>query len=120
MNVSDEITLKGNIPAGMQYEAELWRTSKDGNVRKNAATKYDDTDHKGVASEKVATTGRQDVPKSALGAHLEGVTFRTKSMESPGVAPTSGAQNCIRPNSHTTRRTGPAPAATRACPHSRA
>ena len=34
MNVSDEITLKGNIPAGMQYEAELWRTSKDGNVRK--------------------------------------------------------------------------------------
>ena len=85
MNVSDEITLKGNIPAGMQYEAELWRTSKDGNVRKNAATKYDDTDHKGVASEKVATTGRQDVPKSALGAHLEGVTFRTKSMESPGV-----------------------------------
>ena len=85
MNVSDEITLKGNIPAGMQYEAELWRTSKDGNVRKNAATKYDDTDHKGVASEKVATTGRQDVPKSALGAHLDGVTFRTKSVKSPGV-----------------------------------
>lgn len=84
MNVSDEITLKGNIPAGMQYEAELWRTSKDGNVRKNAATKYDDTDHKGVASEKVATTGRQDVPKSALGAHLDGVTFRTKSVKSPG------------------------------------
>ena len=85
MNVSDEITLRGNIPAGMQYEAELWRTSKDGNVRKNAATKYDDTDHKGVASEKVATTGRQDVPKSALGAHLDGVTFRTKSVKSPGV-----------------------------------
>lgn len=85
MNVSDEITLKGNIPAGMQYEAELWRTSKDGNVRKNAATKYDDTDHKGVASEKVATTGRQDVPKSALGAHLDGVMFRTKSVKSPGV-----------------------------------
>lgn len=85
MNVSDEITLKGNIPAGMQYEAELWRTSKDGNVRKNAATKYDDTDHKGVASEKVATTGRQDVPKSALGAHLDGVTSRTKSVKSPGV-----------------------------------
>lgn len=85
MNVSDEITLKGNIPAGMQYEAELWRTSKDDNVRKNAATKYDDTDHKGVASEKVATTGRQDVPKSALGAHLDGVTFRTKSVKSPGV-----------------------------------
>lgn len=85
MNVSDEITLKGNIPAGMQYEAGLWRTSKDGNVRKNAATKYDDTDHKGVASEKVATTGRQDVPKSALGAHLDGVTFRTKSVKSPGV-----------------------------------
>lgn len=85
MNVSDEITLKGNIPAGMQYEAELWRTSKDGLVRKNAATKYDDTDHKGVASEKVATTGRQDVPKSALGAHLDGVTFRTKSVKSPGV-----------------------------------
>lgn len=85
MNVSDEITLKGNIPAGMQYEAELWRTSKDGNVRRNAATKYDDTDHKGVASEKVATTGRQDVPKSALGAHLDGVTFRTKSVKSPGV-----------------------------------
>lgn len=45
MNVSDEITLKGNIPAGSQYEAELWRTSKDGNVRKDAATKQDDSDH---------------------------------------------------------------------------
>lgn len=85
MNVSDEITLKGNIPAGSQYEAELWRTSKDGNVRKDAATKQDDSDHNGIASEKVATTGRVDVPSKAVGAHLNGVTFRSKSVKNPGV-----------------------------------
>ncbi|MBT1161816.1 hypothetical protein [Bifidobacterium sp. SO1] len=85
MNVSDEITLKGNIPAGLQYEAELWRTSKDGQPRENADKTYDDTDHKGIASEKVDTTGRQDVPAEAIGAHLNGVTFRTKTLTSPGV-----------------------------------
>ena len=85
MNMSDEITLKGNIPAGSQYEAELWRTSKDGNVRKDAATKQDDSDHNGIASEKVATTGRVDVPSKAVGAHLNGVTFRSKSVKNPGV-----------------------------------
>lgn len=85
MNVSDEITLKGNIPAGSQYEAELWRTSKDGNVRKDAATKQDDSDHNGIASEKVATTGRVNIPSKAIGAHLNGVTFRSKSVKNPGV-----------------------------------
>lgn len=85
MNVSDEITLKGNIPAGSQYEAELWRTSKDGNVRKDAATKQDDSDHNGIASEKVATTGRVDVPSKVVGAHLNGVTFRSKSVKNPDV-----------------------------------
>lgn len=85
MNVSDQITLKGNIPAGTQYEAELWRTSKDGNVRKDAASKQDDSDHNGIASEKVATTGRVDVPASAIGSHLNGVTFRSKSVKNPGV-----------------------------------
>lgn len=85
MNVSDEITLKGNIPAGSQYEAELWRTSKDGNIRKDAATKQDDSDHNGIASEKVATTGRVNIPSKAIGAHLNGVTFRSKSVKNPGV-----------------------------------
>lgn len=85
MNVADTITLKGNIPAGMQYEAELWRTSKDGQPRANADTTYDDSDHKGIASEKVATTGRQNVPENAIGAHLNGVSFQTVPVKSPGV-----------------------------------
>lgn len=85
MNVSDEITLKGNIPEGTQYEAELWRTSKDGKVRKDAATKQDDSDHNGIASEKVATTGRVNVPSKATGSHLNGVTFRSKTLKNPGV-----------------------------------
>ncbi|MCH4174857.1 MAG: hypothetical protein LKF41_03235 [Bifidobacterium sp.] len=69
MHVSDQITLRGNIPENMEYEVEVWRTDK----------------HDGTAIAKVNTTGRLPVPASAIGSHLGGVTFRSKMLNAPVV-----------------------------------
>lgn len=72
-NITDDIELWGNIPSGSQYEVEIWKLDKD--------TEQADA----TATTKVSTTGRQDVPAKAIGAHLNGVTFRSVEMKNPGV-----------------------------------
>jgi hypothetical protein len=72
-NITDDIELWGNIPSGSQYEVEIWKLDKD--------TEQADA----TATTKVSTTDRQDVPAKAIGAHLNGVTFRSVEMKNPGV-----------------------------------
>lgn len=72
-NITDDIEFWGNIPSGSQYEVEIWKLDKD--------TEQADA----TATTKVSTTGRQDVPAKAIGAHLNGVTFRSVEMKNPGV-----------------------------------
>lgn len=72
-NITDDIELWGNIPSGSQYEVEIWKLDKD--------TEQADA----TATTKVSTTGRQDVPAKAIGAYLNGVTFRSVEMKNPGV-----------------------------------
>ena len=73
--ITDDIELWGNIPAKSQYEVEVWRLADGQNTDTQGAT----------ATTKVATTGRQDVPSKAIGAHLDGVIFRSVQMDNPGV-----------------------------------
>ena len=73
--ITDDIELWGNIPAKSQYEVEVWRLADGQNTDTPGAT----------AATKVSTTGRQDVPSKAIGAHLNGVIFRSVEMNNPGV-----------------------------------
>lgn len=73
MHVADTITLTGVIPKGTQYEAEIWAAEPG-------------LDGKVTGKTKVASTGRLDVPASALGDHrLTPATFTTKWLKNPGV-----------------------------------
>lgn len=73
--ITDDIELWGNIPAKSQYEVEVWRLADGQNTDTEGAT----------AATKVATSGRQNVPSKAIGAHLNGVTFRSVQMDNPGI-----------------------------------
>lgn len=73
--ITDDIELWGNIPAKSQYEVEVWRLADGQNTDTEGAT----------AATKVSTTGRQNVPSKAIGAHLNGVTFRSVQMDNPGI-----------------------------------
>ena len=73
--ITDDIELWGNIPAKSQYEVEVWRLADGQNTDTEGAT----------AATKVSTTGRQNVPSKAIGAHLHGVTFRSVQMDNPGI-----------------------------------
>lgn len=73
--ITDDIELWGNIPAKSQYEVEVWRLADGQNTDTEGAT----------AATKVSTTGRQNVPSKAIGAHLDGVTFRSVQMDNPGI-----------------------------------
>ena len=73
MHVADTITLSGVIPKGTQYEAEIWKAEPG-------------LDGKVIGTEKVASTGRLDVPAEAIGDfRLKPVTFTTKWLKNPGV-----------------------------------
>ena len=54
MSVADTITLTGVIPEGTQYEVELWKATEG-------------MDGKTTGEKPVATTGRIDLPKEAIG-----------------------------------------------------
>ena len=73
MSVADTITLTGVIPEGTQYEVELWKATEG-------------MDGKTTGEKPVATTGRIDLPKEAIGDfRIHPVTFTAPWFENPGV-----------------------------------